>query len=261
VSPPGSATARLTPALLTRFLQAGLLAVLVVAFWLLSLAFPFFPPPTAVAGAAVRLVGTGEVYPHLLTTLYETGFGFAIAAVLGVAIGYVLGTYRVVADVFEPLVLSAYAVPKIVLLPLLLTIFGVGLEAKIANAAIHGVFPIVLNTVVGVREVSRVLLKLARSLRAGPGQTFGKVVVPSMALPVFAGLRLALGLAFLGALLAELFESKVGLGFLVLQFYNTAQIGKMLAVILLVFILTMALNAGLERVERRLARWRVAWSP
>ena len=69
MSPPGSAAATLTPALLTRLLQAGLLATLVVGFWLLSLAFPFFPPPAAVAGAAVRLVGTGEVYPHLLITL------------------------------------------------------------------------------------------------------------------------------------------------------------------------------------------------
>ncbi len=158
------------------------------------------------------------------------------------------------------MILSAYAVPKIILLPLLLTIFGVGLEAKVANAAIHGIFPVILNTVVGVREVNRVLLKLGRSMKATRWQTFQKIIFPSMVLPVFTGFRIAVGLAFLGALLAELFESKMGLGFLVTHFYNTTQIPKMLAVILFVFLLTMSVNAGMKRIENSLSRWRAVWT-
>jgi len=245
---------------LTRVLQLGFLGALFVAFMGLSAAFPFFPSPAKVLGTTVTFLTTGEIYPHLGITLYETGFGFALSIVFGVAIGMALATNRTVGEIFEPLILSAYAVPKIILLPLLLTIFGVGLEAKVANAAIHGIFPVILNTVVGVREVNRVLLKLGRSMKATRWQTFQKIIFPSMVLPVFTGFRIAVGLAFLGALLAELFESKMGLGFLVTHFYNTAQIPKMLAVILFVFILTMSVNAGMKRTENSLSRWRVVWT-
>jgi ABC-type nitrate/sulfonate/bicarbonate transport system permease component len=244
---------------LTRALQLALFGVLFVAFMGLSAAFPFFPSPAAVLATAATFLTTWEIYPHLLITVYESGLGFAVAIVLGLAAGLALGTQRTVDEIFEPIILSAYAVPKIVLLPLLLMVFGVGLPAKVANAALHAVFPVLLNTVVGVRDVNTTLLKLGRSMRATRWQTFQKIVFPSMVLPVFTGLRLGLGLAVLGALLAELFESKMGLGFLVVHFYNTAQTSKMLAVILFVFVLTMAVNAVLKRTENGLSRWRVAW--
>lgn len=244
---------------LTRALQLALFGVLFVAFMGLSAAFPFFPSPAAVLATAATFLTTWEIYPHLLITVYESGLGFAVAIVLGLAAGLALGTQRTVDEIFEPIILSAYAVPKIVLLPLLLMVFGVGLPAKVANAALHAVFPVLLNTVVGVREVNTTLLKLGRSMRATRWQTFQKIVFPSMVLPVFTGLRLGLGLAILGALLAELFESKMGLGFLVVHFYNTAQTSKMLAVILFVFVLTMVVNAVMKRTENGLSRWRVAW--
>jgi len=244
----------------TRTLQIGLLGAGFVGCMGLSAAFPFFPSPASVLATTVTLLRTGEIYPHLLITVYETAVGFAVAIALGLTLGLVLGANRAIGDVFEPLILSGYAVPKIILLPLLMAVFGVGLEAKIANAAIHGVFPVILNTTVGVREVSRVLLKLARSMRATRWQTARKIVFPSMLPHVFAGLRLGLGLAFLGSLLAELFESKLGLGFLVTHFYNTTQVGKMLSVILFVFALTMAVNAGMKRLENRLSRSGVAWT-
>lgn len=246
--------------LLAGGLQMAALGVVFLGFMGLSAAFPFFPPPMTVLESTLTFLRTGEVYPHLLVTLYETGVGMAVAVVAGLAIGLALGTNRTIGAVFEPLILSAYAVPKIVLLPVLLSIFGVGLEAKIANAAIHGVFPVILNTAAGGREVSAIFLKLARSMNATRWQTVRKVVFPSIVLPVFAGIRIGLGFAFLGSLLAELFEAKVGLGFLVTHFYNTAQISKMLAAILFVFVLTMSINAALKRVETSLSRWRVAWT-
>jgi NitT/TauT family transport system permease protein len=243
-----------------RLIQAGAIGAAFIGFMGLSAAFPFFPSPAAVLGTTLTFLQTGEIYPHLLITLYETGVGFAIAIVLGITIGLALGGTRAIGELFEPIILSAYAVPKIILLPVLLAIFGVGLEAKIANAAIHGVFPVILNTAVGVREVNRILLKLARSMNATRWQTFQKIVFPSTVLPVFTGIRIGLGFAVLGSLLAELFEAKIGLGFLVTHFYNNAQISKMLATILFVFILTMSVNAGLKRIESSLSRWRVVWT-
>jgi NitT/TauT family transport system permease protein len=244
---------------LIRALQLLILVVASLLFVGLSHAFPFFPSPLKVLHAAVELFFSGDIYSHLLVTLYETMAGFVIAVLLGIWIGLLLGVSRVLTEVFEPIILSAYAIPKIIFLPILLTIFGVGLNSKIANAGLHAIFPIILNTVVGIREVNRILVKAARSMNATKWQIFRKVYFPSTVLPVFAGMRIALGFAFLGSLLAELFEAKAGLGFLVAHFYTTAQIAKMFAVILFVFVLTMVINAEMKSFEDRLSRWRATW--
>jgi NitT/TauT family transport system permease protein len=236
--------------------QFLVLALAFVFFLWLSRAFSFFPHPLKVLEAAGELFASGEIYPHLLVTLYETLTGLAISIVLGIWIGSVLGVSRTLAEIFEPMILAAYAVPKIIFLPLLLMIFGVGLDSKIANAALHAIFPIIFNTVVGIREVNEIHVKLARSMNATLGQIFRKVYFPSMVLPVFAGMRIGLGFCFLGSLLAELFEAKTGLGYLVADFYNSGEIARMLAVILFVFLLTMSINAGMKTLENRLSRWR-----
>lgn len=227
-------------------------------FAVLSRAFPFFPSSLQILRASGELFVSGDVYAHIFVTLYETAAGFMIAIVLGLAIGLLLGVDRTLGEIFEPIILSSYAIPKIIFLPLLLVIFGVGISSKIANATLHAVFPIILNTLVGIREVNWIHVKTARSMNATKAQTFTKVYFPSMVLPVFAGMRIGVGFGFLGSLLAELFEAKTGLGFLVASFYNTGQIAKMLAVILFVFILTMAINAGMMGMENRLSRWRRA---
>lgn len=244
---------------LIRALQLLIISLALLFFHGLSLAFPFFPSPLKVLTAVGELFFSGDIYSHMLVTLYETMAGFVIAVLLGIWIGLLLGVSRVLTEVFEPIILSAYAIPKIIFLPLLLMIFGVGLNSKIANAGLHAIFPIILNTTVGIREVSLILVKAARSMNATRWQIFRKVYFPSTVLPVFAGMRIALGFAFLGSLLAELFEAKAGLGFLVVHFYNSAQIAKMFAVILFVFILTITINAGMKSVEDRLNRWRATW--
>jgi NitT/TauT family transport system permease protein len=242
-----------------RALQLVIFCLALLFFVGLSKAFPFFPSPFNVLQASGALFLSGEIYSHLLVTLYETGAGFVIGIILGIWIGLMLGVSRTLSEIFEPIILSGYAIPKIIFLPFLLMIFGVGMNSKIANTTLHAIFPIILNTLVGIRQVDRVLVKVARSMNATQGQTFRKVYFPSMVLPVFTGMRIGLGFGFLGALLAELFEAKVGLGFLVAHFYNTAQIAKMLAAILFVFLLTMSINAGMKGIENQLSRWRVMW--
>jgi len=241
-----------------RLVQLLIFGLAFFFFAILSRAFPFFPSSLQILRASGELFVSGDVYAHIFITLYETAAGFVIAIALGIGIGLLLGVDRTLGEVFEPIILSSYAIPKIIFLPLLLVIFGVGISSKIANATLHAVFPIILNTLVGIREVNRVHVKVARSMNATKAQTFTKVYFPSMVLPVFAGMRIGVGFGFLGSLLAELFEAKTGLGFLVASFYNTGQIAKMLAVILFVFILTMAINAGMMGMENRLSHWRKA---
>jgi ABC-type nitrate/sulfonate/bicarbonate transport system permease component len=249
---------RLSLNLSIRAIQLLIVGLALIFFAVLSRAFPFFPSSLQVLRAGGELFVAGDVYAHILITLYETAAGFVIAIVLGLVIGVLLGVNRTSGEIFEPIILSFYAIPKIIFLPLLLVIFGVGISSKIANAALHAVFPIILNTLVGIREVNRIHIKAARSMNATRAQMFRKVYFPSMVLPVFAGMRIGVGFGFLGSLLAELFEAKTGLGFLVASFYNTGQVAKMLAIILFVFILTMAANAGMMGMENRLSTWRKA---
>ena len=219
---------------------------------------PLVPPLDKLAVALGDLVASPDFYGHLGVTLYEAFTGLLIGAALGIAIGLCTGASRTATDFLNPIILSLYSVPKIIFLPVLLIVFGPGLAAKIANAAVHALFPILLNTMVGMREVDRLHVRVARSMLATRWQVASKVYAPSMALPVMTGIRLGTGLAFMGALLAELFESKAGIGYLVNQLYSKGLIAQMLATIFVMFVLILALNAVLQAAESRLSKWRQA---
>ena len=239
-------------------IQLGVIVSALVLFTLSSSFYPFLPPLPAVLKAGLDVLAKQEAYTHFAVTLYEALTGFGIAVVLGVIVGGAIGASRTATELFSPIILALYSVPKIILLPLLLMIFGVGLAPKIANAALHAFFPIVLNSLVAMREVDRIHLKVARSMSASQIQLARKVYLPGMVLPVFAGIRLGLGLAFMGALLAELFESKAGVGYYVIQFYSSGRIAEMIVVILAVFALILLINAGMQHIENRLSVWRRA---
>lgn len=249
---PATASARIQVAAIQITIVLAVVAFLAVAHRL----YPFLPAPLAVAQATVDLAGNRDFYRHLGVTLYESLTGLSIAALLGIGLGVFVGASRGATEFFTPLVSALYSIPKIILLPILLTIFGPGLPPKIANAALHAVFPILLNSLVGMREINRMHLKVARSMLATRAQITLKIYLPGMVLPVFAGVRLGLGLAIMGALLAELFEANAGVGFFITQFYTRGQIAEMIAIVLALFALILAINAGMAWAESRLSRWR-----
>lgn len=217
---------------------------------------PFFPGPVAIGAAGMGLLGDAQFYVHVGVTLYEAFAGLALAILLGIGIGIAVGASQQATEFLNPIILGLYSIPKIIFLPVLLMFFGTGTEPKIANAAIHAVFPILLNCLVGMREINRIHLKVAKSLSASFGQIVWKIYLPSMVPPVVAGIRLGLGLAFLGALLAELFEARAGIGFIAMRYYTQAQIDNMFAVIIAMFLVILGWNALMKRLENRLSRWR-----
>jgi ABC-type nitrate/sulfonate/bicarbonate transport system permease component len=218
--------------------------------------YPFLPSPLAVLHAAFDLAGQKDFYHHFGVTLYESLAGLAIAIVLGLGIGVLAGANRTATEFVTPIVLALYSIPKIILLPILLMIFGAGLPPKIANAALHAFFPVLLNSLVGMREINRIHLKVVRSMLASPAQIVSKVYLPSMLLPVFAGIKLGLGLSIMGALLAELFEANAGVGYFIMQFYTRGQIAPMIAIIVALFLLILGINAAMVRMDDHLSRWR-----
>lgn len=247
-----SATARLRIEVIRLALAAGAISFLGFGNWL----YPFLPGPWPVAKAIAGLATTPTVYQHFGVTFLESLIGLLIATILGVGFGISVGMNRRATEFLTPVVMALYSVPKIILLPILLMLFGAGMPPKIANAALHAIFPILLNSLVGMREIDRIHLKTARSMLATRTQMVTKIYLPSMVLPVFAGIRLGLGLAIMGALLAELFEANAGIGYLVIQFYNKALIAEMIGITVVLFALILIINAVTARVERRLSRWR-----
>ena len=209
------------------------------------------PSLGAIGRALVRLLGTPDFYSHLATSAGEVGAGLAIGAVLGLAVGILLGANRFLADAFEALIHYLGPTPKIIFFPVMIMWFGVGAGSKIAMAAVSCFFPIALSAVGGMRGIDRVLIRVGRSFRAGPWQMVSKIYLPAMRAPVLNGLRLGLGVAIIGTLLAETKLSNRGVGHLIIQAYATFDMPRMYAVLLVVFAIAIGLNALIGYAGRR----------
>jgi ABC-type nitrate/sulfonate/bicarbonate transport system permease component len=213
------------------------------------------PSLITVAGRVVTLLASGEFWPNLLISLYEIGLGFAVAAVTGVGLGLFLGARIFWGDVFEPVALYLAATPKIIFFPLCVMFFGLDEGSKLAIGALSGFFPILISTITGAREVNPILLRIAKSLRASPLQTYWKVYVPSVLRHIFAGLRLGLGVTIIGTLLGEIKLSRGGLGFMAINFYSQFNLASMYAVIVLIFLLAGSVNWVMGILLARFSRY------
>ncbi len=179
----------------------------------------FFSWPSAILKGGWGLILGGDYWLNIRTSGVELAAGFAVA-LLGVPIGLALGYWRTVADYLEPLVNSLYSTPSVALMPLFVIWFGLGLQSKIALAALLGIFPVLINTAAGVKGVERSLLHAARSFGASEFTIVRSVVLPASMPFVITGLRLGLGRCLIGVIIGEMIASKAGLGFMIL---NTAQ--------------------------------------
>ena len=205
--------------------------------------------------AAWLQISTGFIFPHLLVTMYEAFVGFALAACLGIAMGIALGAEPFLRRVFEPLILYFAATPKIILYPIFLMMLGAKFESKMAMAGVSAFFPIVINATVAAAGIDRIFIKVAKSVGASSFQTFTRVYLPSTLLPVFTGMRLGMGAAFVGAILGELKVSNAGLGFIIIQAFNHFRIPEMYASILLTFFLAASVNFAMTLMSGRLRRF------
>ena len=177
---------------------------------------PFwFSRPSLVLDKAVLLYHEGVLLTHIGTTMIETVLGLALGCLVGITVGFVLGANRVLRDVFEPFLLVANAFPKIALAPLFLIWFGIGLEMRVAVAFSLVVVVMALSTYSGMRMVRQELVHNALAMGASETQIFVKVVLPSVAPWLFAGLKVSLTFALIGAVLGEFIAAQAGLGYMI----------------------------------------------
>ena len=196
--------------------------------------------------------------PRFLPHLRETALAFAqallIACLGGVGIGVLLGGHRLSGEVAEPILVGLYSIPKITLYPVILLLFGLGMPAKVAFGALHGIIPVILFTMNAVRNVNRTYLRAGRALRLSPSQTAWFVLVPATLPEIFSGLRVGFSLTLLGTMMGELFASQRGLGFLLMTAIDLHDVETILAIAILISLFAVVLNAVMLAVDRRLHR-------
>src|SRR5207248_3235264 len=178
------------------------------------------------------------------------------AIVIGVPLGILMGWYGRVNAVLDPFVSALYAMPRIALLPLLMIWFGIGILSKIAIVFLGAIFPILVNTITGVRTVHADFVKVARSFGANDWQMFLTVVLPASVPLLLTGLRLGLGHALVGIVVGELYGATHGLGYLIATSGARFQTDKVMVGILLISAAGVALTELLRQIEKRFERWR-----
>jgi NitT/TauT family transport system permease protein len=209
--------------------------------------FPdLFPSITEILQSLWVYVTTPVLLPHLKASLYEVGGAIAIASLFGIPLGILWGSKRSWLEIVEPLILYAAVVPKIVIFPVFILFLGIDVQSKLAIGAIAAFFPVSLLTIAGMREVKPVYVEVARTLSATPLQIAKNVYLPAIAGQVFTGIRIGLGAAVTGALLAETKIAKAGLGFMIVEYYGQFRIADMYALLLFIFVLAALVNGAMK---------------
>jgi NitT/TauT family transport system permease protein len=237
--------------------RAGDVVALVVglflAWQLLSLAVgPYIvSSPAATIVRAVELLQSASFWGHAAST----GTAFALACIIAVAAGLLaglwLGLRRFAGDVADPILGTLYSIPKITLYPIILLVFGLSLSATVAFGVIHGIFPVAIFTMNGLRNVAPVHRKTARMLRLSPVATVATILVPAALPEILTGVRIGFAVTLLGTLIAELFASTSGIGSLLIRATETHNVVDILALTMLLFAFAAAVNGLLHLVENR----------
>ena len=216
----------------------------------------FFSRPSDIA---LRLGGWlihGTIYGHLAVTLIEAMLAFVIGTVAGIVAGFALARVELLAAVFDPYIRILNALPRVILAPIFILWFGLGIASKVALGVTLVFFIVFFNTFQGVREVDPVVLKNARMLRASEMQLMRHVYIPSALAWIFSSLHTSIGFALVGAVVGEYIGASKGIGYLVAQAQGTFDTTGVFAGLLLTSVVVLIIDLGINRVEAYLLRWR-----
>jgi NitT/TauT family transport system permease protein len=208
--------------------------------------------PAQTIARLATLMHTASFWGHVSETGYALVFAALISLACGVGVGTLLGLNRTSGVVSEPILLAFYSLPKVTLYPLVLLCFGLGISAKIAFGAMHGLVPVAIFTMKAILQIKPVYWRTAYALRLSPGQVAMSVALPAVLPEVLSGARLGVSLSLLGVLIGEMFASKRGLGFLITSAMGLGDIATIMAVALLISAFAIAVNAALLALQRAL---------
>jgi ABC-type nitrate/sulfonate/bicarbonate transport system permease component len=214
------------------------------------------PPPSAILPALWHLFWSGAIFAALGQTLALLFAGYAIGCGLGIVFGLAMGWSRRADNLLEPLFELFRPIPIPALLPPLFLFLGFGVTMKTTVVALGAFFPVLINTIQGVRGVDQVALDTARTFRCPPGRILLKVVLPSALPMVLTGMRVSLGLGLILVVLAEMLAGQGGLGYAILDMQRSFEIADMYAWIIVLALIGLGLNAIFVFVEAKVVPWR-----
>ena len=217
-----------------------------------------FTYPSAVAHAFVSLVASGELQSYMTGSLLVLTYASILSIVVGVLLGVIMGRFSVVEWAADIYISALYSTPMVAVVPLIVLWFGFKIPAKVVIVFSFMVFPVLLNTFEGVKNVDRNLQEVARSFCSSEAQLWRHLIIPSAIPFIVAGVRLAIGRGLVGMIVAEFYTSVTGLGYMIVRYANALETDKLFVPIVVVMLLGVGLMSFAKWIEGRIAPWRTA---
>jgi NitT/TauT family transport system permease protein len=213
------------------------------------------PPPSQIVSALYSGLASGLYLKALAVTLQAIVLGFLLSASVAFVLGTLISQIRLLEATIYPYVVALQTLPKIAIAPLILVWVGLGIESKIIIAALVSFFPMLVNTITGLKSASADKLELMHALTASRTKTFFLVKLPEALPYIFAGLQIGIVLAVLGAIVGEFVGAKAGLGYLIIQMNYTMDVAGMFAVLVILGVMGVTLNVFITIVRKRVIFW------
>lgn len=218
----------------------------------------FLVPPSAVFAAAIDLVRDGTLLTALKQSLLPFSVGLIITIVGGIAIGIVMAQWPLVEYILDPFVNAFYAIPRIALVPLIILWVGLEFGGKVTILVSVAIFPVIVNTYAGIKDVRGSMLEIGRAYGATSTQIFLKIVLPAAVPFIMAGVRLSVGLAIIGLIVGEFFTAINGLGGMIVEYANNFATAKLFVPVIVIAFVGVILTELVVFLERRMSRWRIS---
>jgi NitT/TauT family transport system permease protein len=218
----------------------------------------YISSPSGSASAFWTMIENGELWPSVRVSVVAFAVGFAISVGVGIPLGLAMGWNRTVREFLEPPLMAFYVMPRLALLPVIVVWLGIGTWSTIVVVIIDAIFPVIINSMAGIRSADAKLVQVARSFGAGRRALFAKVLFPASVPAILTGVRLAVARGILGVVVAQLYVSTVGVGHLIAVYGQTYQTDYIVVLVGVIGIFGYVVNLGLQRVERRFETWRGA---
>jgi ABC-type nitrate/sulfonate/bicarbonate transport system permease component len=215
-----------------------------------------FTYPSAIARAFVTLVTSGELQGYMKESLLVLTYAAILSVLAGVILGVIMGRFTMIEWATDIYVNALYSTPMVAVVPLIVLWFGFRVPAKVIIVFLFMVFPVLLNTYEGVKNVERNLQEVARSFCSSESQLWRHLIIPSAVPFIVAGVRLAIGRGLVGMIVAEFYTSVTGLGYMIVRYANSLETDKLFVPIVVVMVLGVTLMSLAKWVESRIAPWR-----
>jgi len=215
-----------------------------------------FTYPVAIIRAFIGLVASGELQSYMKDSLLVLLYASILSVVIGVFLGVVMGRFTLVEWAADIYINALYSMPMVAMVPLIVLWFGFKVPAKVIIVFLFMVFPILINTYQGVKDVDRNLQEVARSFCSSEGQLWRHLIIPSAIPFIVVGVRLAIGRGLVGMIVAEFYTSVTGLGYMIVRYANALETDKLFVPIVVVMLLGVGLMGIAKWAEGRIAPWR-----